>query len=203
MSKSPRKDSASFTLLCSSGASSTLTLTLWVLPISYWSQRLLGPGGGHLGQDVVQQSWWPQDGGQKPSSGFQSPHHHHTAVPLAAGGLHPFPGGLACSFMTGPRTHAGAAPTAGNLPWQPHLLDYSSKTAPLEPAWEGARDPRPKTCPGSDWLAGYLPPPGRAKWECWVAPGRSPELLGLSEPICGPWGAMEVIREPALPVVHI
>ena len=38
-------------------------------------KRLLGPGGGHLGPDVVQQSWWPQDGGQKPSSGFQSPHH--------------------------------------------------------------------------------------------------------------------------------
>ena len=36
MSKSPRKDSA-FTLLCGSGASSTLTLTLWVSPISYWS----------------------------------------------------------------------------------------------------------------------------------------------------------------------
>ena len=111
------------------------------------------------------------------------PHHLLTAVALTAGSLHPSPGGLACSSVTGPRTHPAAAPSPGNLPWQPHLLDYSTKTAPLEPAWEGARDPRPKTCPGSDWLAGYLPPPGRAEWECWVALGRSPGLLGLSEPL--------------------
>lgn len=49
MSKSPRKGSVCFSLLCGLGAPSTLTHTLWASPISDWIRRLLGPGGGHLG----------------------------------------------------------------------------------------------------------------------------------------------------------
>lgn len=88
-----------------------------------------GPGEGACGHRM----WFCRVGvwgGQKLVAGFQSPLQHVSASPGIARGHHPFPGGLACSLVTGPAGHqeaslaaSPAGPLDQNSPqaWLPHL----------------------------------------------------------------------------------
>lgn len=112
-----------------------------------------GLGEGHLGTGCSSAEWAAGEG-RKPSAGFQSLLQHVSVGPRTARGHRPFPGGLACSLVTGPVGHQ-EAPLAAS-PAEPLDQNCPQVWLPFEPVWEGTRDTRPKAQEVPGWRS-FLP----------------------------------------------